>query len=146
METIIVFDMPSASTTSGRQNRSTKIVLAALEELDHPSALEIFHWIRRAHPDEKIGVTSVYRAIKSLLDRHTIKPLNFHEGECRYELNDVGAEHRHLICTSCRKVQVVDAPIPPEVPLDLRFQVQFSNFDVFGLCFECEPSVRVNHN
>lgn len=132
---IIIFIMKPIN----RQKRSIATVLSALENLNHPTALEIVGWLKQNHQQEKLGVTTVYRALKTLVEIQQVKPVNFYDGECRYELNNQQNNHQHLICTECKKISILHA-IPPVVPPEVKgFEIHFWNYDLFGLCNGCKP-------
>lgn len=114
--------------------RSVKAVLEALDHLDHPCALEIHSWIARNRPERQIGVTTVYRALKKLVEDGAIRPLSFFEGEIRY---DKDARHQHFVCTTCKRIEVLEScDVKVKVPRG-GFQLLFYNFDMFGFCSRC---------
>jgi Fur family zinc uptake transcriptional regulator len=47
--------------------------------------------------------------------------------------------HHHLVCTRCERVQMLDHCPFDQVLQQLhgKFQVNYHNFEVFGLCREC---------
>lgn len=125
--------------TSNRLAKSTQAVLEALQQLNHATAPEVLDWINRISGTKKVSLTSVYRALNQLVDEAQIKPLNFNDGQVRYELNNQHMHHHHLICTHCDKVQVLDScPFQPILQeLEGKFRVDYHNFEVFGRCANC---------
>lgn len=122
-----------------RQAKSTRMVLDALQQLNHATAPEILDWVNRVSEGRKVSLTSVYRALNQLVAEARIKPLNFNDGQVRYELNSRHMHHHHLICTRCDAIQVLDA-CPFEALLEQvagQFKVHYHNFEVFGLCPSC---------
>jgi Fe2+ or Zn2+ uptake regulation protein len=132
--------MTTLSSTT-RFAKSTRHVLEALQQLNHATAPEVMEWINRNSGDKKLSLTSVYRALNQLVDEAEVKPLNFNDGQVRYELNH-HLHHHHLVCTRCDRVQVLDlCPMEPMLQqLKGHFQVSYHNFEVFGLCGECIPA------
>lgn len=127
--------------TAARPTKSTRNVLEALQQLNHATAPEILDWINRNSTDKKVSLTSVYRALNQLVAEAEIKPLNFNDGQVRYELNNRKMHHHHLVCTQCDQIQVLDS-CPFEgilAQLEEQFKVQYHNFEVFGLCRRCAP-------
>lgn len=127
------------SINAPRLPKSTQAVQEALQQLNHATAPDIMDWVNRAAGDKKVSLTSVYRALNYLVGEAQIKPLNFNDGQVRYELNNQHMHHHHLICTRCEKVQVLDS-CPFEVvltQLEGKFRVDYHNFEVFGLCGGC---------
>lgn len=129
------------TTDLSRLSKSTRKVLEALQQLNHATAPDIMDWINRGSAGKKVSLTSVYRALSQLVEEAQVKPLNFNDGQVRYELNG-HMHHHHLVCTRCDRVQVVDhCPLEPMLQqLKDRFQVSYHNFEVFGLCRECLPA------
>jgi Fe2+ or Zn2+ uptake regulation protein len=117
-------------------------VLEALQQLNHATAPEIQEWINRSIIGKKVSLTSVYRALNQLVADAEIKPLNFNDGQVRYELNNRMMHHHHLVCTQCDQIQVLDSCPFEQVltQLEGKFQVQYHNFEVFGLCSNCVPA------
>jgi Fe2+ or Zn2+ uptake regulation protein len=132
---------PQDKTGNSRLTRSARSVLEALEALHHATAQEICDWILAQSESRKVSLTSTYRALNQLSALGHIKPLNFQDGQLRYELIGCGHHHHHhLICTGCERVQILE-----ECPFDLvlsrlpeQFQVQYHNFEIFGLCKNCQ--------
>ena len=125
-----------------RLPKSTQAVQEALQQLNHATAPDIMDWVNRTAGDKKVSLTSVYRALSYLVGEAQIKPLNFNDGQVRYELNNQHMHHHHLVCTRCEKVQVLDS-CPFEAvlsQLEGKFRVDYHNFEVFGLCGGCLPA------
>jgi Fur family ferric uptake transcriptional regulator len=125
-----------------RSAKSTRTVLEALQMLNHATAPEIMQWINQSPghaSDRKVSLTSVYRALNQLVDDLHVKPLNFNDGQIRYELNNQRMHHHHLVCSKCERIQVLDScPFQPLLAqLEGTFQVHYHNFEVFGLCQSC---------
>jgi len=124
---------------NNRPPKSARRVLAALQQLNHATAPDIMDWINRSFPtDKRLSLTSVYRGLNHLVDHGEIKPLNFNDGQVRYELNS-HHHHHHLVCIACDSVQVLDqCPLEPVLAeVKNRFQVSYHNFEIFGRCEEC---------
>jgi len=134
------------NTLGTRLPKSTQAVQAALQQLNHATAPEILAWVNRASAEKgaspnhkKVSLTSVYRALNDLVALAQVKPLNFNDGQVRYELNSQHMHHHHLVCTGCDNVQVLDH-CPFDVVLNQlegKFRVDYHNFEVFGLCGSC---------
>jgi Fe2+ or Zn2+ uptake regulation protein len=128
---------------SSRPAKSMRQVLAALQQLNHATAPEVMDWVntgiqRSTSGGKKLSLTSVYRALNQLVAQGEIKPLNFNDGQVRYELNS-HHHHHHLVCTQCDSVQVLDqCPVEPMLAqVENRFRISYHNFEIFGLCQEC---------
>lgn len=135
--------------TPNRAAKSTQAVLEALQQLSHATAPDVMDWINRSSGAKKVSLTSVYRALNQLVAEAKIKPLNFNDGQVRYELNNQHMHHHHLICTQCEKVQMLDScPFQPVLSqLEGKFRVDYHNFEVFGLCAACMTALpRTGNN
>lgn len=51
---------------------------------------------------------TVYRTLASLEEVGILRRCEFGDGTARYELTDGSGHHHHLICRSCKRVDVVD--------------------------------------
>ncbi len=125
---------------SPRNVKSISAVLEALQQVNHATAQEIMEWLSLSPRAKEMSLTSVYRALNHLVGNAQVKPLNFNDGQVRYELNTQQMHHHHFVCTGCNSIQVVDF-CPYEgfaEKLKSRFQVQYHNFEVFGLCETCQ--------
>lgn len=133
--------------SSTRLPKSTQAVLEALQQLNHATAPDILSWVNREPLNKKVSLTSVYRALTYLVDEAKIKPLNFNDGQVRYELNNQHMHHHHLVCTRCEKIQMLDScPFEPLLAqLAGNFRVDYHNFEVFGLCVSCQTDSPQNY-
>lgn len=135
----------AARKPAGRSGvKSVRVVLNALQQLNHASAQEILDWINRAAPEDDVSLTSVYRALNHLVDRLEVKPLHFNDGQVRYELNSQQMHHHHFVCTRCNSIQMVDV-CPYESfaeSLGQKFLIQYHTFEVFGLCEPCQGTAE----
>lgn len=131
---------PAGKSARGGSVKSTRAVLEALQQLNHATAQDVFEWIQRSPRNPEISLTSVYRALNQLVSQSDVKPLNFNDGQVRYELNTQHAHHHHFVCTQCNHIQVLDVcPFEDYVKaLPPSFQVQYHTFDVFGVCQDCQ--------
>lgn len=126
-------------TSRGGSVRSVNAVRDALQQLNHATAQEIFEWIQRSPNSKEVSLTSIYRALNNLVNEAEVKPLNFNDGQVRYELNSQQMHHHHFVCTQCNRIQVVDLCPFEEFAdrLGEKFHIQYHTFEVFGLCQPC---------
>ena len=118
--------------------KSEKQVLSALQKLTCATAEDIYFAINSGEKRKKIGLTSIYRALKGLEKACEIKPVNFNDGKIRYDLNSE-KHHHHFICTKCHNVEIIDF-CPYEFfkkELKEKYIVQYHNFELFGICKNC---------
>ena len=84
---------------------------------------------------------TVYRIIELLLQNGIVERLEFGEGKYRYEFK-TNHHHHHLVCTSCGRVQDVEANVVEklenEIQKNKNFKVQSHSMEFFGLCSACQ--------
>jgi len=90
-----------------------------------------------------IGIATVYRNIKSLLDRGDIQEVHLPGENPRYEISESDHEHHHHFqCYECEKVFDVHA-----CPGDFShlapkgFKVLDHELTLYGSCFECQSNL-----
>lgn len=112
----------------------------ALQQVNHATAQEILDWLSVSPRGKDISLTSVYRALNQLVSSAKVKPLNFNDGQVRYELNTQQMHHHHFVCTQCNRIQVVDVCPFEMISEQLKdtFHIQYHTFEVFGLCQPCK--------
>ncbi len=77
---------------------NTQAILEIVRAADnHPTAQEIYDAVRRTRPH--IGLASVYRILRALVERGEIKEIGSSEESHRYDGHL--ARHDHAVCTNC---------------------------------------------
>jgi Fur family peroxide stress response transcriptional regulator len=107
----------------------------------HPSARQIFHEVRKKHPD--LSFATVYNTLGVLVRMSLIKVMQFDVTDNRYEPNV--APHINLICTSCGKITDLEQGIavhPEEIREKVGFEVLDSRLEYYGLCAECKAGIK----
>ena len=132
------------SLTTTRPAKSTQAVLEALQQLNHATAPDVMDWINRHSSAKKVSLTSVYRALNQLVTEALIKPLNFNDGQVRYELNNQHMHHHHLVCDACGKVEPFSDP-GLEQALEaaaqrLDYGMRAHEVVLHGQCDDCHPA------
>lgn len=85
-----------------------------------------------------IGIATVYRNIKSLVESEVLKPVEIPGAAARYEMADL-AHHHHFQCNDCDKVYDI-----PGCPGNLQkmtppgFQVTAHSITLYGKCPDCD--------
>lgn len=87
-----------------------------------------------------LGIATVYRAIKLLLEAGEIKCVVLPSGEARYESATRG-HHDHFLCRMCEQVFDLGCPLrlPRGTALPGGFVVEDHEMTLFGLCPSCTP-------
>jgi len=120
---------------------------ALLEAHDHPSPEMLYERVKRDIPSVSLG--TVYRNIKTFLDKGLIGEVSLHHGTLRLEANN--APHHHLVCRGCRKMfdlpagQVEGIRLLDALPKG--FQLERFVVEAHGLCAACAaPKTRRHHS
>lgn len=121
-----------------RQTRQRDAIFQVIEETSGPLAVEEIH--QRAKKNlPKLGIATVYRALKLMLESRQIQQVNMPSGETRYESAHLG-HHDHFQCRLCHKVFDLDI-----CPLQLKtgtilpggYMVEGHELTISGLCAKC---------
>ncbi len=91
---------------------------------------------------EGLGIATVYRSIKSLLDDGWLTPIDVPGKGILYELS--GKEHHHhFSCTSCHRVFELDGCADDViVPLPRGFKAAGHDVTIYGRCAACATPQR----
>lgn len=85
-----------------------------------------------------LGIATVYRNLKSLVDEGWLTPVELPGESTRYELAD-RPHHHHFVCTHCEQAFDVHA-CPPKIE-DMApdgFQVESHEVVLYGACPACK--------
>ncbi len=121
-----------------RLNKGTYMVLEALGAIGKLcSAQEICKWLKENAP----GLTTVYRAIDTLLNLNMVQVVDLGDGEKRFERIEPGKHHHHLTCTQCSSSIHLDQcfleNMRTVVEEHHRFKVKSHILEIFGICNSC---------
>ena len=115
-------------------------VLREVPEGQHLSAEDVQGKLTAS--GEKIGFSTIYRALHLLVDLGILRELTLSEGRKFYEFCDplIGAHH-HLVCTECGTVtEFEDSAIlslGSNEAMNHGFSILDCQFTVRGLCSKC---------
>jgi Fur family ferric uptake transcriptional regulator len=112
--------------------------------------LEIFAKVKRpmsAHAvikmlPKNVDQATVYRTFKSLSEKGIIRQIDLRHNHAHYELADL-AEHHHLICTQCGRIEDVRHCSIEEIQSNiLRSSKYFAEIrqhalEFYGICKKC---------
>lgn len=89
---------------------------------------------------DKLGLTTVYRALTELVDAKEADALQAADGETKYRIC-TDAHHHHLICTECGLAVEFELPGFEQATEALASSHGFSqvshSIELFGLCEKC---------
>ena len=124
-----------------RSTRQRTAIHSAIADANRPlSPQEVLDSARASV--EGLGMATVYRSLKALLEEGAIQAVNLPGEAPRYESSE-HAHHHHFQCTSCSRVFDVHG-----CPGDLRnlapkgFTVEGHELTLYGRCAECAPKGR----
>jgi Fur family ferric uptake transcriptional regulator len=120
-------------------NKSEIKVLSVLERVGgFASAQEVYQLLRRN--SQSIGLTTVYRALQSLLDDKIVDTLRRDDGEAVYRMCGEN-HHHHLVCKSCGTTIEIQANAiekwAQQMASDHGFREVGHTAEIFGLCKKC---------
>jgi Fur family transcriptional regulator, ferric uptake regulator len=85
-----------------------------------------------------IGIATVYRNLKSLVESGTLKIVEIPGAAARYELADLD-HHHHFQCTTCEKVfDIMGCPGNLKQMGPPGFIVMSHSITLYGFCPECK--------
>lgn len=120
-------------------------VLREVPEGEHLSAEDVQSKLTAS--GEKIGFSTIYRALHLLVDLGILRELNLSEERKFYEFcNPLMWAHHHLVCAECGKVtEFEDSAIfslGSNEALNRGFSLLDCQFTVQGLCPDCLRAVQ----
>ncbi len=108
----------------------------------HPTVYEIYREVQRGKPG--VGLATVYRATRRLVEMGLVKDLDGGHGGSRYDART--DRHDHALCTSCGAL----LDIAQEIPLPLEAAqlasraagMEMLSYEVrlYGRCSECSAA------
>lgn len=120
------------------------VVDAFLSSRSHISAEELTAMVRGSAP--RIGSTTVYRALKLLVDSGVAAIHRFGDGQARYERVLDETHHDHLICKECGTIVEFEnleiEELQVEVARRLGFEVTGHRLEIVGRCSTCARKDR----
>jgi Fur family ferric uptake transcriptional regulator len=122
-----------------RATRQRAAVSELLDRLDDfRSAQDIHEELRRA--GNGIGLTTVYRALQSLVDSGELDMLRTDSGEAVYRRCS-SHHHHHLVCRECGRTIEVEGPAveswAQRVAAEYGFSELSHTVEIFGRCPAC---------
>ena len=110
----------------------------------HLSAEELYRRIHRTHPE--VGLSTVYRTLKLLVDAGLASQRDFGDGITRYEPSSGEDHHDHLICVRCGAIiefkNLKIEALQKEVAALKGFTVIRHRLEIYGYCEKCRPAGR----
>ena len=116
-----------------------KAILLALLEHHGPFTAEELH---KRFTKKICDLATIYRCVSSLVEAGIIKRCEFGDRSARYELSERNRHHHHhVICTECKKIEVLDDCELDEIDRFARkrgFSGVSHSLEFFGVCPACK--------
>ena len=128
-----------ASEKLGQRNSKKRDqIVALIKAAKGPLSVNDIHELLEKE-GTPVGIATVYRTVKLLLEAEQIKDVVFADGVHRYELSDLG-HHHHFLCESCDKVfDLPDCPLKDHIHgLGEGFKVKSHEITYYGVCSDCD--------
>ncbi len=127
------------STDTPRPTRQRRAVSEALDTVqDFRSAQEIHELLRRS--GQRVGLTTVYRTLQSLVASGEVDLLRGDDGEALYRRCSEG-HHHHLVCRACGRTVEVEGPAVERWAVTVADRHGFVDvshtLEIFGTCADC---------
>ena len=115
------------------------ILQTFLETRDHLSTDELHRLVQKK--DAGIGVTTVYRTLKLLVECGLASEVAFHDGVSRYEHQFNRRSHHHMVCTECGGSVEFFSPeidrLEQEIGKKHHYLTTRHTFQIYGVCEDC---------
>jgi Fur family ferric uptake transcriptional regulator len=122
-----------------RMNKSDIKLIAVLERTGGFASAQELHQILRREGDG-IGLTTVYRALQSLVDDKIVDLLRREDGEAIYRLCG-DTHHHHLVCKSCGETVEIEGGAIEKWAKTMADEHGFRDVghtaEIFGICSKC---------
>lgn len=125
-----------------RNTRQRRAVAALLNDLNAFASAQELHELLEDR-GERVGLSTVYRNLQSLVDAGDIDALRADDGETRYRMCSSG-HHHHLVCRSCGRTVEVEGPTverwADRVSAEHGFTQVSHQLEIFGNCPDCSQA------
>jgi Fur family ferric uptake transcriptional regulator len=106
----------------------------------HMTAEELYDTCKKSMP--KIGIATVYRALKLFCKIGICREILVDNGVIRYEIEDDTKHHDHLICSRCGAFVEIYSPeiekLQKKISESHGFILTNHRLNMFGVCSKCK--------
>jgi Fur family ferric uptake transcriptional regulator len=129
----------SALRARGQRVTSPRRSMLGILASEHgPFSAEELH---QRLPAGECDLVTVYRSLSAMEEINIVRRCDFGDGIYRYEFNQEGHHHHHIICRSCRSVRVIEHCVAEALEGVAR-EMGYSNvthvLEIFGTCPKCQ--------
>lgn len=111
-----------------------------LESEGHLSAEDLYHAL--SGDGQRVGLATVYRTLKMLVDAGLAQVRHFPDGAARYENVYGEPAHDHLICVDCGKIIEIENPFIDQLYhrafAEHGFVASGHRIVITGVCSDCQ--------
>jgi len=121
--------------------RITKPRIAIIEALirrNRPVSIEQLH---QDLADDACDLVTVYRCLAVFEQLGLVRRCFFHNGTSLYEIGIDDAQHYHIVCRECGKVERIEASVGESITLALQergYAKVTHMLEFFGICADCQ--------
>lgn len=112
----------------------------------HPTVEELCAALRENDPG--IGLATVYRTLKLLIEAGLVAEVYFGDGACRLEVARPKKSHDHLVCRRCGSVVETSsakvAALQEKIAKQHGFTLDVRSRCLYGICASCS-SIGASH-
>ena len=121
-----------------RHTRQRDAIRTAFREADRPLSSE--EALAAAHQHHKgLGIATVYRNIKALVEDGWLTPVEIPGDSPRYEISGK-KHHHHFQCNDCGRLYELEGCVDQIKPrLPRGFRATSHEFFLYGVCASCVP-------
>lgn len=116
-----------------RNTKQKEAIYHALTVLDHPSATEVYEYLKTDLPAISRG--TVFRVLGAFADCGKIRRLIPSDGEIRYDFRSV--LHAHACCRRCGRIFDVQLPEAWRCVSVEGFTIEDCDMQFSGICEKC---------
>lgn len=117
-----------------RKTKQKNLVSEALHHLHHPTAEEIYTYIKGIYPSISIG--TVYRILGSFEQKNEILHIKIANKPDHYDFRT--HPHYHFYCKTCEKVYDINIPNIPKFDQEIDGHLIEEHLILFnGICANC---------
>ncbi len=115
-----------------------------LEAGGHLSAEDLYHEL--AGEGQRVGLATVYRTLKMLVDAGLAQVRHFPDGAARYENVYGEPAHDHLVCLECDRIIEIENPLVDDMYRrafeEQGFVASGHRLIITGICRDCQTANR----
>jgi Fe2+ or Zn2+ uptake regulation protein len=123
-----------------RRTKALEELIATLLEADRPMTLAELAASKRL--SDQCDKATVFRLLQRLASHGLVRRLGLHERAAYFTLLVPGKHNDYLICTSCGRIEAIQAPCPVhQLEEEIREKTGYRNLyhelEFFGVCPAC---------